>query len=159
MRDPVVLYSTNWRQPWLAADGSDRARSRPPNLLFPDLVTSGRYRRRHLLHHPPPSSLSSGPAGISSPPLASSLSGCGGLAGVGWREREGEHRKGKRESARAAAVSSGFYSDSYGTPSDKAFGTIMCYVDRDWTKCQRCLDAATSGASTGCPYSRTATVM
>uniref|UniRef100_A0A0E0MPF1 Protein kinase domain-containing protein n=1 Tax=Oryza punctata TaxID=4537 RepID=A0A0E0MPF1_ORYPU len=59
----------------------------------------------------------------------------------------------------AAAGSGGFYNDSYGALSDMVFGVVMCYVDRRWTKCQRCLDAATSGATALCPYSRRVAVM
>nr|ABA99835.1 Protein kinase domain containing protein [Oryza sativa Japonica Group] len=59
----------------------------------------------------------------------------------------------------AAAGSGGFYSGSYGALSDMVFGVAMCYVDRHWTKCRRCLDAATSGAAAFCPYSRRVDVM
>uniref|UniRef100_A0A0E0FDZ0 Gnk2-homologous domain-containing protein n=1 Tax=Oryza meridionalis TaxID=40149 RepID=A0A0E0FDZ0_9ORYZ len=59
----------------------------------------------------------------------------------------------------AAAGSGGFCNDSYGALSDMVFGVAMCYVDRHWTKCRRCLDAATSGAAAFCPYSRRVDVM
>lgn len=41
-----------------------------------------------------------------------------------------------------------------GNSPDTVFGLIMCYADRSWDECQKCVRAATAGVQQTCPFSR-----
>jgi len=54
----------------------------------------------------------------------------------------------------AIANRAGFNYAVAGEAPDAVFGLTMCYADRNWTQCQDCLQAATTGVELICPYSR-----
>ncbi|RLN00165.1 hypothetical protein C2845_PM06G28190 [Panicum miliaceum] len=54
----------------------------------------------------------------------------------------------------AIANRAGFNYTVAGEAPDAAFGLTMCYADRNWTQCQNCLQAATTGVELICPFSR-----
>jgi len=54
----------------------------------------------------------------------------------------------------AIANRAGFNYAVAGEAPEAVFGLTMCYADRNWTQCQDCLQAATTGVELICPYSR-----
>ncbi|PUZ67036.1 hypothetical protein GQ55_3G399100 [Panicum hallii var. hallii] len=54
----------------------------------------------------------------------------------------------------AIANRAGFNYGVAGEAPDAVFGLTMCYADLNWTQCQNCLQAATTGVELICPFSR-----
>ncbi|XBH82976.1 hypothetical protein VPH35_071517 [Triticum aestivum] len=47
-----------------------------------------------------------------------------------------------------------YYNGTAGESPDKVFGLVLCYADRNWTKCHDCLYTAASVIQQSCPFSR-----